>query len=144
MNGQFLMNREISVQYAFKKDGQGGARHGDDAERAIAAAGIKNNVEAPVQHFPNTFMETQSAIPATPTAYGGYPAPNAMQGGAGPTGLPPRPPSGAPGYPQTGYAPPGFAPPPGFGAPPGFAPPPGFGAPPGMPPPAGFQMYQGR
>jgi len=37
MNGQFLSNRAISVQYAFKKDTPG-ERHGSQAERLIAAS----------------------------------------------------------------------------------------------------------
>ena len=37
MNGQFLFNRTISVQYAFKKD-MLGERHGSQAERMLAAA----------------------------------------------------------------------------------------------------------
>jgi splicing factor 3B subunit 4 len=47
MNGQFLAGREISVQYAFKKDAPG-ERHGDHAERMLAAnqpqQGSKPNV----------------------------------------------------------------------------------------------------
>ncbi|KAI5310666.1 hypothetical protein KEM55_003789 [Ascosphaera atra] len=44
MNGQFLMNREISVQYAYKKDGRG-ERHGDQAERMLAAQARKHNMQ---------------------------------------------------------------------------------------------------
>jgi splicing factor 3B subunit 4 len=36
MNGQFLCNRQIVVQYAFKKESKG-ERHGSQAERLIAA-----------------------------------------------------------------------------------------------------------
>lgn len=36
MNGQYLCNRPISVNYAFKKDGRG-ERHGSAAERLLAA-----------------------------------------------------------------------------------------------------------
>ncbi|KAK9477511.1 hypothetical protein V1514DRAFT_308938 [Lipomyces japonicus] len=42
MNGQFLMNRECTVNYAFKKDGKG-ERHGDEAERLLAQQAKKNN-----------------------------------------------------------------------------------------------------
>ncbi len=42
MNGQFLMNKAITVQYAFKKDGKG-ERHGTQAERLLAAQARKNN-----------------------------------------------------------------------------------------------------
>ena len=37
MNGQYLCNRPIVVQYAFKKDTQG-ERHGSQAERMLAAS----------------------------------------------------------------------------------------------------------
>jgi RNA recognition motif-containing protein len=36
MNGQFFGGKQISVQYAFKKDGKG-ERHGTTAERLLAA-----------------------------------------------------------------------------------------------------------
>ncbi|KAG9543080.1 RNA-binding domain-containing protein, partial [Aureobasidium melanogenum] len=51
MHGQYLMNKEITVQYAFKKDGKG-ERHGDAAERALAAAGREHNIEPQVQPLP--------------------------------------------------------------------------------------------
>lgn len=43
MNNQFLMNKSITVSYAFKKDGKG-ERHGDQAERLLASQARKNNV----------------------------------------------------------------------------------------------------
>jgi hypothetical protein len=36
MNGQYLMNRPLSLSYAFKKDSRG-ERHGTPAERLLAA-----------------------------------------------------------------------------------------------------------
>jgi hypothetical protein len=36
MNGQFFGGKQITVQYAFKKDGKG-ERHGTTAERLLAA-----------------------------------------------------------------------------------------------------------
>lgn len=42
MNGQYLMNKPIVVQYAYKKDGKG-ERHGSQAERLLAAQARKNN-----------------------------------------------------------------------------------------------------
>lgn len=42
MNGQFLMNKPLSVSYAYKKDGKG-ERHGSDAERILATQAKKNN-----------------------------------------------------------------------------------------------------
>ncbi|KAF7542575.1 hypothetical protein G7046_g10144 [Stylonectria norvegica] len=36
LHGQYIASKEVSVQYAFKKDGKG-ERHGDTAERELAA-----------------------------------------------------------------------------------------------------------
>lgn len=47
MNGQFLMNRPISVSYAFKKDSKN-ERHGTAAERILAAGAKRVN---PHSHF---------------------------------------------------------------------------------------------
>ena len=164
MHGQYLMNKEVTVQYAYKKDGKG-ERHGDAAERALAASGRAQGVEPAVQALPPQLFQTQqqSAPPGmmngmgAPGAYNAVPPPQQqqrqqLQAPPGSAGLPPRPMSSAqgfaPGMPP-GFAPgmpPPFAPPPGFAAPPGFAPPPGmqngYGAPPGMPPmmPPGFQQ----
>jgi splicing factor 3B subunit 4 len=54
MNGQYLMNKQVSVQYAYKKDGKG-ERHGDEAERMLAAQARKHNVQPPMQQIPPTF-----------------------------------------------------------------------------------------
>ncbi|PGG98546.1 splicing factor 3B subunit 4 [Blastomyces parvus] len=51
MNGQYLMNKEVSVQYAYKKDGKG-ERHGDQAERMLAAQARKHNVQPQAQALP--------------------------------------------------------------------------------------------
>ncbi|KAL8944389.1 MAG: hypothetical protein Q9216_000440 [Gyalolechia sp. 2 TL-2023] len=51
MNGQYLMNKEISVQYAYKKDGKG-ERHGDQAERMLAAQARKHNIQPTAQPIP--------------------------------------------------------------------------------------------
>ncbi|THW97012.1 RNA-binding domain-containing protein [Aureobasidium pullulans] len=148
MHGQYLMNKEITVQYAFKKDGKG-ERHGDAAERALAAAGREHNIEPQVQPLPPQLMAPQIATPIAPPTpmsaapYGASPVTGGY--GAPPTartplaappaaaGVPARPPPSVGGYngPQ-GFAPPGFAHPP-AGMPPGFGPPPGFQPPPGMP-----------
>ena len=137
MHGQFLMNKEITVQYAFKKDGKG-ERHGDQAERALAAQAKKNNVEVAIPAMPASLVMPGNA----PTA------PAAMNTGGG------RPPPNAPQTPYNNYPPGGgFAPPPsapyGYqngGGPPhrpspqgavgGFGPPP-MGQP-GMPVPGGM------
>ncbi|KAJ1502782.1 Splicing factor 3B subunit 4 [Coelomomyces lativittatus] len=49
MNGQYLMNRPLSVSYAFKKDGKG-ERHGSSAERLLASQ-AKKNQSAPPRYF---------------------------------------------------------------------------------------------
>lgn len=171
MHGQYLSNKEISVQYAYKKDGKG-ERHGDAAERMLAEQAREHNVQPAIQPLaPQLF---QAATPMAPAA------PSGMMNGGGsgypPQGMPPQrpmnstplppPPSGLPARPppsQAGYGhlPPGFpAPQPQQGYPPGppmgfngypqqppqgYAPP-GFmapppGMPPGMPPPPGYPAY---
>ncbi|CAE6434812.1 Splicing factor 3B subunit 4 OS=Homo sapiens GN=SF3B4 PE=1 SV=1 [Rhizoctonia solani AG-1 IB] len=131
MNGQFLMNKAIQVQYAFKKDGKG-ERHGTTAERMLAAQARKNNV-----------LPATARPPPAPAgmAFGARPPMMPFQGPyqgqfAGALAAPPPPPGFAPqqtfGMPMQ----PGMVPPP----PPGFmsGPPPMGMMPPGPPPP-GFQ-----
>lgn len=103
MHGQFLMNKEIVVQYAFKKDGKG-ERHGDQAERALAAQAKKNNVEVAIPAMPASLVMPGNA----PTA------PAAMNTGGGVGGVGGRPPPSAPQTPYNNNYPPGggFAPPP--------------------------------
>lgn len=155
MNGQFLMNKAITVQYAFKKDGKG-ERHGTPAERLLAAQARKNNA-LPVAARP----------PPAPIAFGSRPPMPGMQGPyqgqfAGALAQPPPPPGFTPqqtimpgGMPmQMGGMPPPqgmqmMQPPMGMGMPgmgmPGMPPPPPQGMPvyhPGQgyppPPPPGF------
>lgn len=134
MHGQYLMNKEIVVQYAFKKDGKG-ERHGDAAERALAAQAKKNNVEPEMAVMPAGFSTPQNAptgpaamsngggyggavAPPTPNQpnpynnyYGGYPGygaqnPYAAQQPAY-NAYQPQAPAGMPGYPPQqpyGYA----------------------------------------
>jgi len=104
MNGQFLMNKAIAVQYAFKKDGKG-ERHGTNAERLLAAQARKNNA-LPVSARPPPaptalFGATRPAVPYQGPYQGQF---------AGVLAAPPPPP-------------------PGFGPPQGMMPPPM-----GMPP----------
>ena len=112
MNGQFLCNKQINVQYAYKKDSKG-ERHGSQAERLLAQA-----IERPKTVRPHTLF---SAGPAsTPAAMGGMiglpPPPPGMMGG-----LPPPPPIG---FMQSGFV---HAPVGGMG---GMPPPPGVAIPP--------------
>jgi splicing factor 3B subunit 4 len=90
MNGQFLMNKPIQVQYAFKKDGKG-ERHGTEAERMLAAQARKNNA-LPVSARP----PAAPMVPGQP-AYPGAP-PAAYQPGqfAGALAQPPPPPGFGP------------------------------------------------
>jgi splicing factor 3B subunit 4 len=157
MNGQFLMNKEISVQYAYKKDGKG-ERHGDQAERLLAAQAMKNNVQPSMAQLPSqlfngpspngapTMMPDQQmngAGPSPVNGYGGPPGGN-YQNVPPPQQAPSIHPSrqqSIPGQHQLQAPPAGLPqrPPPsqaGYGGPQGF-PPPGFsqgGPPPGAPP----------
>ncbi|KAG9235499.1 hypothetical protein BJ875DRAFT_458850 [Amylocarpus encephaloides] len=66
MSGQYLMNKDISVQYAYKKDGKG-ERHGDEAERILASQAKKHNVVLDVPQMPAQLLLSGS-IPAAPAA----------------------------------------------------------------------------
>lgn len=155
MNGQFLMNKAITVQYAFKKDGKG-ERHGTPAERLLAAQARKNNAlpvsarpppapiafaaRPPMPGFQGPYQgQFAGALAAQPPPPPGFAPQQTMVPQAMPMQMPGMPPPGMPmGMPPPlaapGYAPnPGFAPPP---PPPGFMPQgmPGM-VPPMMPPP---------
>lgn len=143
MHGQYLMNKEISVQYAYKKDGKG-ERHGDQAERMLAAQAKAHGVQPTPATIP-----MGGPVGGPPTMFPGGPPPAVPAGFGAPSGMngnyqnvpPPtqaRPPPPTPSTPLA--APPSglpARPPPsqaGYGGPQGFVP--GFG---GMPPaPAGF------
>lgn len=164
MNGQFLMNKEITVQYAYKKDGKG-ERHGDQAERMLAAQARKHNVAPTPQALPPQLFAPPSAAPAgllnSPAPgmnalppppvgfqhavqpYNNVPPPHQQARPHPPSNPLPPPPSGLPARPppsQAGYGGPAGFMPPGFGGAPPAAPPPGFGPPGGPPgfPPQGF------
>ena len=154
MHGQYLMNKEVSVQYAYKKDGKG-ERHGDEAERMLAAQARKHNVQpAPQPLPPQLFQAPPQPQPSGPPHHmmnGGGPGmpPQPHMNGYGGPPQPPRPgsnpplgppPSGLPARPppsQAGYG----GPPPGFHSGPGqYGPPSGY--PPGQPPPQGYPPNQ--
>lgn len=61
MNGQFLMNRAISVEYAFKGDGKS-ERHGTAAERLLAAQARKNNALPASAQRPPTNLNALAAF----------------------------------------------------------------------------------
>ena len=96
MNGQYLMNREITVQYAYKKDGKG-ERHGDTAERALAAQAKKHGVQVQIPAMPAALVMPNSA-PAAPAAMNGA--------GYAPNGSQSRTPQPPPSYNYGAYAPP--------------------------------------
>ncbi len=86
MHNQFLCNRQILVQYAFKKSDETGQtsgatleRHGSKAERLLAASRANNKI----QRLPNTLFAT-SATPvygtmsALPMSLPPVPAPPPM------------------------------------------------------------------
>lgn len=158
MNGQYLMNKQVSVQYAYKKDGKG-ERHGDDAERMLAAQARKHNVQPPPQQVaPNAFTGAGPGSTNLPITNGGdisraaNPGSSAAEIGVNrgmpPLGFPAAPQNRPPPLPSSlATPPPGLParPPPsqaGYGGPqsfmaPGYngaAQPPAF-APPSAPPP---------
>ncbi|KAK6541747.1 hypothetical protein TWF694_007536 [Orbilia ellipsospora] len=156
MHGQFLMNKEIAVSYAYKKDGKG-ERHGDQAERLLASQARKNNVQVQVQALPPALLGQPPAVqssqppvaaaPAQPQMSHGAPIPQAAAQGYNQQQMPPvqpphqaYPPQPSPGYPPQGYgAQPQYqAPQGGYRAPPSTAPPPAHGLPSRPPPPLGF------
>jgi splicing factor 3B subunit 4 len=128
MNGQFLMNKDISVQYAYKKDGKG-ERHGDEAERMLAAQAKKHNVSVESQPMPSALLQQPGQATPSP-AIGGAP-PAMATGGFDPSMnaaiAPPRP---------GGFGPPGGGPPGGHRAPPAA-----FGVNGGLPPPVGGRPH---
>lgn len=158
MHGQYMMNKQISVQYAYKKDGKG-ERHGDEAERMLASQAKAHGVAPAVQPLPAHLFQLPPGASAPsgpgmgadsrgvavasngPSGYGapGYGAPNGPPGYGAPNGHSNygRPPQGPPGGLQSLPPPPSGLPArPPSGAPANFYPPPaGFGgAPPHGPP----------
>lgn len=89
MNGQFLGNRQIVVQYALKKDADGkptNERHGSRAERMLAEA--RQQQQRPPSIRPNATFASSSIPPPPP------PPPPSLPTGMipGPPPLPPPPP----------------------------------------------------
>jgi splicing factor 3B subunit 4 len=131
MNGQYLSNRQIVVQYAYKKDSQN-ERHGSQAERLLAA----NNPNKLLK--PHTrFGGATTDMPPPPAAgYGMGMAGMPMgYGGAGMMMMQPPPPPPPP--PQAMYGMPAIN---GMGVPPPPPPVP-TGVPPPPPPPPSQAYY---
>jgi splicing factor 3B subunit 4 len=138
LNGQYILSKEVSVQYAFKKDGKG-ERHGDAAERELAAQAKKRNIVPEAQPMPAAFL--QSNAPPAPSAPVAPPAIPPPVGFDPATGLPMQyqhmpPPQGLP----AGFAPPQRGPPQYNAVPPpqGLGGPPGRGGMPLPPAPTGL------
>ena len=112
LHGQYILSKEVSVQYAFKKDGKG-ERHGDKAERELAAQAKKRNIMPELQPVPAAFLlngppASSAPVPQPPpvnfdhhnSGGGGMSAQHAPAGM--PAGLPAMPPPMIP----AGFAPP--------------------------------------
>ncbi len=79
LNGQFLLNKNITVDYAIKKDSKNGERHGTAAERLLAAQARKNNA-LPTQQYPpaphalpQPYAQPPQSNGAPPPAWNAYP-----------------------------------------------------------------------
>ncbi|WWC89085.1 uncharacterized protein L201_004003 [Kwoniella dendrophila CBS 6074] len=136
MNGQFFGGKQISVQFAFKKDGKG-ERHGSQAERLLAAQAKKHQLlpgsQTPAYQYQGQFAGALSNAQTASSSIPSYPPPP-------PAGIPVyQPPPGQGQQPQNqqpiypGYPPQGY-PSQGYGGVPN-----GYGQPP-PPPPTGFPM----
>ncbi|KEZ39668.1 Splicing factor 3b subunit 4 [Scedosporium apiospermum] len=141
LNGQYILSKEVSVQYAFKKDGRG-ERHGDDAERELAKQAKKRNLVPEAAAIPAAFL---NAPPAAPAPAAVPQIPSRLPAAAPAAGFDASSMPSAPGIPA-GMPPPRI--PAGFNVPSrGGPPPPGFPAPiPGHPqaiPPHGLQAGRG-
>ncbi|GHJ87889.1 hypothetical protein NliqN6_4291 [Naganishia liquefaciens] len=153
MNNQYLMNKPITVQYAFKKDGKG-ERHGTEAERLLAnqakrnavlptgmatgANGFAPNIAGYQGQYagalappppPAGFPMGTPMAQAPPMGMPVYPAATPMPGQFG--AVPPPPPPM-----MSGMTPQGYPPQQAYGMPPPMGMPPMMGGIP--PPPPGF------
>ncbi|KAG5926539.1 hypothetical protein E4U53_003059 [Claviceps sorghi] len=66
LDGQYMLSKEISVQYAFKKDGKG-ERHGDEAERELAKQAKKRNIVPEGPGLPAFVQQRQQQTTTTTT-----------------------------------------------------------------------------
>ena len=105
MNGQFLCNRPVSVNYAFKRDGRG-ERHGTPAERLLASKNGALRDKRPHTLFssrPGQVGPSGGMQPPPPPPPAGFPP---GMGGGVPPGIhmpPPPPPPGMGGAPPNPY-----------------------------------------
>jgi splicing factor 3B subunit 4 len=146
MNGTFFGGRRINVNFSFKKD-KPGERHGDPAERLLAAKNpitkMRQEIQAAAPHTSSQHASSQHASshsapphPTAPLPSHAPPAATPPPFGLGPPGAVPMPypPYGSPPpfMPQNAGPPPPFAYAPMYGMPPPFQQPP----PNAYPPPA--------
>jgi len=127
MNGQFLGGRQLSVMYAYRKDGAAGERHGSAAERTLAAAArAARGPAAAAAARPNLLFAAapDAVVSAIPVAPHGGAAGAAMLGSAAAAAARAPPPM----LPPAAILPAGMPPP----LPAGFG---GMMAPPPPPPP---------
>ncbi|CAK7205951.1 Spliceosome-associated protein 49 [Sporothrix eucalyptigena] len=105
LHGEYLLSQQISVEYAYKKDGKG-ERHGDEAERKLAAEGKKHNVVPEIQPLPPAFLMNRPAptngapttsANATPLTVNSHNNPNRLNGAQ--QGPPPQQNGGGGNYP---------------------------------------------
>ncbi|GKT84876.1 splicing factor 3B subunit 4 [Colletotrichum tofieldiae] len=97
LHGQYILSKEVSVQYAFKKDGKG-ERHGDAAERELAAQAKKRNIVPEIQAVPPAFLNgpPPAAVPTAPAGFdpaNGLPVPVPSPGAPAGFAPPPRGPA---------------------------------------------------
>ena len=132
LHGQYILSKDVSVQYAFKKDGKG-ERHGDEAERELAAQAKKRNMVPEAQPIPQAFLSQTGPPPTAPAGFDSQAMPPAVSNNP-PPGMPngfPPPGLGLPPPPQRGPSPYHAGPPP--PGPPGRGPVPLPPAPSGLP-----------
>ncbi|CAO1621682.1 unnamed protein product [Sympodiomycopsis kandeliae] len=144
MNGQFLFNKPLTMNYAFKKDGKGGERHGTEAERLLAAQARKNNALPTAAAPPPRFVAQPPPPPPPPTQQPGYYAGYQQQQQQQQQQPPPPPPPQTNGYGHPPPPPAGYQqhmPPPPPPPPAGYQPTPAGFHPPPPPPPSGMPAY---
>ncbi|KAF4512903.1 hypothetical protein G6O67_000232 [Ophiocordyceps sinensis] len=91
LNGQYVLSKDVSVQYAFKKDGRG-ERHGDEAERQLAAQAKMRNIVPEAQPIPQAFLAPPPAA-QPPASTQGAPSgfdPSVVPGSMPPAGVLPH------------------------------------------------------
>ncbi|CAG9999719.1 unnamed protein product [Clonostachys byssicola] len=97
LHGQYILSKEVSVQYAFKKDGKG-ERHGDKAERELASQAKGRGIVPETQPVPPAFLSTPAPNTQAPPPHPAGFDPSSMAPGAAPIPAPSH-------VPAAGFAP---------------------------------------